>query len=77
MNFNFVLIVNRIAFQVGGDGDQSREIMGSPAASIWKKNLLGFALNNFLPLGITGQSFQIGMVYRFSHFMNCVGIRIA
>ncbi|KAG5557016.1 hypothetical protein RHGRI_007311 [Rhododendron griersonianum] len=40
--------------QVGGDGDQSREIMGSPAASIWKKNLLGFASNNFLPLALVG-----------------------
>ncbi|XP_058205561.1 probable sodium/metabolite cotransporter BASS4, chloroplastic isoform X1 [Rhododendron vialii] len=40
--------------QVGGDGNQSREIMGSPEASIWMKNLLGFALNNFLPLALVG-----------------------
>ncbi|KAF7149150.1 hypothetical protein RHSIM_Rhsim03G0099700 [Rhododendron simsii] len=40
--------------QVGGDGNQSREIMGSPAASIWKINLLGFALDNFLPLALVG-----------------------
>ncbi|KAI8563452.1 hypothetical protein RHMOL_Rhmol03G0112100 [Rhododendron molle] len=49
--------------QVCGDGDQSREIMGSPAASIWKKNLLGYVMDmEFLYQVIAFNSTLVGGV---------------